>query len=389
MCYTFNNYPQAMNQYLNRLPDVEYNNGHDSKESNRDFFSSFLNFRPIETTPCSENINTMYPEIKKVTGCGKKSGLQLIIDSHKMLNLLPKDFRMQGYYVFITVPGVVTSKIPFYVNPDFDGEHNFYLHGIHNVGASETFKDWNEKHQVCYFQDGKNLTYFNYYNKDNCLMECKLKKISSECKCSPWYIPQESNNELKLNLCGRKGNLCFTERLENYRKEADDCLHCKDDCRMVHIFSTLQREPFSTNPAERDMLFNSLTSKGLLANYLLDPQRIFNDDITLNMTKFTYNLSSDKELAEERFRKDIAVLNFFFDTPIITLIQQELKTTVFDMISAIGGTLGLFTGISIISIAELTWWIWTIAAAAMKRASKTAKVAINSRNTKLSGEDLR
>ena len=150
---------------------------------------------------------------------------------------------------------------------------------------------------------------------------------------------------------------------------------------MVHFFSTLQREPFSTNQAERDILFNSRTSGGLLANYLIDPQRIFNDELSRNITKFTYNLSSDIELADEKFRRDIAVLNFFFDTPIITAIQQELKTTVFDMISAIGGTLGLFTGISVITMAELTWWIWTFSAAAFKQASQRARGALQDRRS--------
>ena len=72
----------------------------------------------------------------QVTGCGKKSGLQLILDSQKMHTLLSKDVRKRGYYVFITVPGVVTSKIPFLVDPEFEGEHNFYIHGIHVIGVS-------------------------------------------------------------------------------------------------------------------------------------------------------------------------------------------------------------------------------------------------------------
>jgi hypothetical protein len=44
--------------------------------------------------------------------------------------------------------------------------------------------------------------------------------------------------------------------------------------------------------------------------------------------------------ATERFHRDIAILNFYYDTPIITGITLELRTSIFDMISAIGGTLG-------------------------------------------------
>ena len=133
MCYTFNNYPQAMNQYLKNLPNEKHSNV-DSKPIQNDFFSSFLNFRPLGCT--EDPMDKKIPEIKKVNGCGKKSGLQLIIDSHKLQNLFSKKIRSKGYHVFITVPGVVTSKIPFYVDPEFDGEHNFYIHGIHSIGVS-------------------------------------------------------------------------------------------------------------------------------------------------------------------------------------------------------------------------------------------------------------
>ena len=71
----------------------------------------------------------------KVRGCGKERGFQLILDNQKMLSAMPKEVgkRANGYRVFITLNGVVTSNLPYYVAPDFDGEHNFYLHGIHYI----------------------------------------------------------------------------------------------------------------------------------------------------------------------------------------------------------------------------------------------------------------
>ena len=53
-------------------------------------------------------------------------------------------------------------------------------------------------------------------------------------------------------------------------------------------------------------------------------------------------------------------MNFFFDTPIITEITLELRTSIFDMISAVGGTLGLFTGISVITLVEVAYWIFKL-----------------------------
>ena len=113
----------------------------------------------------------------------------------------------------------------------------------------------------------------------------------------------------------------------------------------------MQREPFSTNVAEKIIL------KEELQNYLVDPNDEFMDEGTKDVTKTMFNITNDDDFAEERFKKDISVLNFFFDTPIITQIGLEMRVSMFDKLSAIGGTLGLYTGISIITMIETVWWL--------------------------------
>ena len=92
-----------------------------------------------------------------------------------------------------------------------------------------------------------------------------------------------------------------------------------------------------------------------LNNYLLDPKHFFFEQRTKDIAQ--YKLKDDEEFAQERFKRDISVLNFFFDTPIITQIGLEMRVSMFDKLSAIGGTLGLYTGISIITIVETIWWL--------------------------------
>ena len=48
--------------------------------------------------------------------------------------------------------------------------------------------------------------------QDNCLLECRMKKLSVECGCLPWYM-----NHGELPACGFKGNKCFDARLKAYR----------------------------------------------------------------------------------------------------------------------------------------------------------------------------
>ena len=139
----------------------------------------------------------------------------------------------------------------------------------------------------------------------------------------------------------------------------------------------MQREPFTTNIAERDALFNKDTSEGILANYLLDPKNVFTDESTKNSIKARFNLTNNLDVANERVREDITVLNFFFDTPIITQIGLEMRVSTFDRLSAVGGTLGLYTGISIISMIEIVWWFGQFAYYAVKQKGKNNNTVQN------------
>ena len=80
-----------------------------------------------------EEKHSRFVGVRKVTGCGKQRGFQLVLDNQKLTSLLPKDHTTKGFRVFVTLPGVVTSKVPFYADPTFEGEHNFYIHGIHVI----------------------------------------------------------------------------------------------------------------------------------------------------------------------------------------------------------------------------------------------------------------
>ena len=84
-------------------------------------------------------------------------------------------------------------------------------------------------------------------------------------------------------------------------------------------------------------------------------------------------MSSDEHLAQERFKNDISILNFFFDTPTITQISLEMRVNTFDKLSMIGGTLGLYTGISIITLIEMVWWLIKFGIYAFRRQLKNAK----------------
>ena len=117
--------------------------------------------------------------------------------------------------------------------------------------AGQDFIDWQKDNQICYFPYQKNLTYFDSYSQDNCLLECRVKKISTRCGCAPWFIPRNKGKEIKMGtgdsidnlpVCTSQGNECFKDLSKSYNEDLIDRTECdcKNDCEMVHTFSTLQ-----------------------------------------------------------------------------------------------------------------------------------------------------
>ena len=115
--------------------------------------------------------------------------------------------------------------------------------------AGKAFIDWQKENQICYFPNQRNLTYFGTYSQDNCLLECKVEKISKRCGCAPWFIPRRKNSQNvaedilnDLPVCDSEGSKCFEDKSKAYNEDLIDRSECdcKNDCEMVHTFSTLQ-----------------------------------------------------------------------------------------------------------------------------------------------------
>ena len=92
-------------------------------------------------------------KVQKVPGCGKSKGFRVVVDSQRLAYRSKQLFGQygksgDGFRVYITVPGVVYHKVPFDINPSFNGEYDFLLHGLHFIDASKDFVDWNKDAKV-------------------------------------------------------------------------------------------------------------------------------------------------------------------------------------------------------------------------------------------------
>ena len=68
---------------------------------------------------------------------------------------------------------------------------------------------------------------------------------------------------------------------------------------------------------------------------------------------------------------ELHVVNIFFNTPTVDQITKDAKTNMMTQISVIGGTLGLFTGFSIMSGIEIVYFLVRIALGVLEKSKET------------------
>ena len=62
-------------------------------------------------------------------------------------------------------------------------------------------------------------------------------------------------------------------------------------------------------------------------------------------------------LTDFQYKTKLHFVRIYFDTPTFDIIRKDSKIKLSDMVAVVGGTMGLFTGFSIISGVELLYFV--------------------------------
>ena len=61
------------------------------------------------------------------------------------------------------------------------------------IYSSEDIREVAPIDRGCYFQDERDLEFYEKYTFINCQMECAISKVSKLFGCAPWYLPKVTN----------------------------------------------------------------------------------------------------------------------------------------------------------------------------------------------------
>lgn len=268
--------------------------------------------------------------------------------------------------------------------------------------STRRFKDTPILTRSCRFNDevtDNAFTTFNNYSFKSCEFDCKLQHSRAKCGCTPWNYPQ--SDDVVIQICDGVQAHCFGQAMgEDYDK--DEC-SCLQDCdEFVYDLSSFQHKVNVDKLCDlrqqswEHMLIKDLNGSnwastrapkkhkgqsgskydltiligeklrhldGAEQKYWL--QRLMSD----NFAQAAYDLFSlnryakyvaPEVLAEycsQMATTDLAFVTIEVPGSLASKFVRDLQFSFTDKISSLGGTIGLFTGMSLLSVVETIYWL--------------------------------
>ena len=309
---------------------------------------------------------------------GTKMGLTVMLDAHSdymMDYTMNSDY--QGFTAMVLPPGdfPLTSLNEIEIKP---GHNNMVALTAIKIKSETSIKSIAPENRKCYFQDEKQkVRIHRNYSQVNCLFECSLryaqdllKANSSVSPCTPWVFPFLDENH---RMCDPWEKTKIFAAIENEVPQ-NACKHCLPDCNRVIYQATISAQKFRVCD-EKNFGMSDLCDLSAMG---IKPQiwgtQVFeqlssasnNNKIlqivqsSQRMVKPENSIFSNLSRSYDAYKKDIAVLNVFFSSPIGLEYTTKESKNWFDFISAVGGNGGLFIGFSIVTVLELGWLIMRV-----------------------------
>ena len=162
-------------------------------------------------------------------------------------------------------------------------------------------------------------------------------------------------------LCDSGGNACFWENMENIMESGvleRDCF-CLGDCESVKYSQSATLKPSKLNDCTTLNLspISLEHQRALILSKNLSPMKNITDWYeTEKVVMEDYR----KQMCEKIISNDKAILMVRLEGPTFMTVKRSLRVTFADKLGSIGGTLGLFSGFSLLAIMELIHWIFKI-----------------------------
>uniref|UniRef100_A0A1I8PAK9 Pickpocket protein 28-like n=1 Tax=Stomoxys calcitrans TaxID=35570 RepID=A0A1I8PAK9_STOCA len=205
--------------------------------------------------------------------------------------------------------------------------------------ADPGLQDVDLKYRQCEFQDEHELIYFASYTQSNCEAECQAESLMRHCGCFANYMAKRFEN---ATVCSVYHSQCVERiRLHSMLNDDDDDERECDEVCLPSCYALRFYAEFFSAPLEHDNFVN------------INPKI--------------------RNLSEEYVENNIAILTMYYKDNSFYSNKQTEFIGMTDVLSSVGGLIGLFFGFSFISLAEIIFYALIRPWRKVRRYSPTAK----------------
>ena len=190
--------------------------------------------------------------------------------------------------------------------------------------------------------------YLNKYSRIGCETECAMKRAISTCKCIPWHHP---NDFEKHPICEMFGGYCFDHVMDDETNYRDCKYQCIKDCQETEYIVIDNVLPINYKKICRE---GRSMDKQVQHNF--QQYFAFHNYKTLVQGENIPDLIKSYKngsLCEEYVKNYLGFVNVYGPTPYVIVTKRDKAVFFYDQIGTIGGTFGLFIGMSLLSFAEV------------------------------------
>ena len=183
------------------------------------------------------------------------------------------------------------------------------------------------------------------YTQNLCFFFCYMRTLAEECGCHDSSIKNIGKLTFDKPACTKFAD--FTCMLITYRTfyadqvTANCSSECPFECEKQKLDVSMSFAAFPADYFNYVMLFNN---SNLASKFGLTPNQTLN-----HLSKHQWSSLPDLTQIKKVLSKKTLKLNVYYDDLSYTSIEEQEKMNLIDMVANVGGTLGLFLGVSFLS----------------------------------------
>uniref|UniRef100_A0A182WEP1 Pickpocket n=1 Tax=Anopheles minimus TaxID=112268 RepID=A0A182WEP1_9DIPT len=276
-----------------------------------------------------------YP--RRAFGAGRRAGIFVILKVQKY----DMDYLCGGFKVHLHSPVQYPRMLNQFFRIPLSQEVSVSIDPI-LFDTAPNVRRYNPQRRLCYYNHERYLRYFKVYSKFNCDIECLSNYTLKTCGCVPFPLPRTKDER----ICGLGKASCTDEALSVL--EEMDLLHelNKTDNFLEHC---------NCLPACNAIFYNTEISQAMF-----------------DWRKLAENIHVIAGVTNET---ELSYLSIHFKVSRFIPIKRSELFGISDFLANCGGVLGLFMGVSILSIVEIVYYCTLKPIMARKRANARPETA--------------